>query len=212
MAADRAPVPVPPTRFHEHPDRTPAARSREHLGPDDGSAPPAIDIDSAPIVVYTDDGFTPSRLEIEAGQTVVFVNESGGQMWPASNIHPTHEILPALDALKPLEPSESWSFTFDEPGFWRYHNHMSPSSGGLIVVAGESVARVLKPILRRGRHGLQGARNGAARRFDRPSSGRRPGPSLPSGLRPPRPRSSSSPRPPFRRASTATVGRTSWAG
>ena len=114
--------------------------------PDDGSAPPAIDIDSAPIVVYTDDGFTPSRLEIEAGQTVVFVNESGGQMWPASNIHPTHESLPALDALKLLEPSESWSFTFDEPGFWRYHNHMSPSSGGLIVVAGESVARVLKPL------------------------------------------------------------------
>ena len=43
-------------------------------------------------VVYRDKGFSPRRVEIEAGRQVVFVNESEGKLWPASHIHPTHQI------------------------------------------------------------------------------------------------------------------------
>ena len=92
------------------------------------------------MVEFTDDGFQPQRLEIYVGRQVVFVNRSGSQLWPASNIHPTHEILSELDAGRLLRADESWAFTFNNPGFWRYHNHADPQHGGLIVVRGGDLA------------------------------------------------------------------------
>ena len=49
-------------------------------------------------------------MEIAAGEAVVFVNESEDFFWPASNIHPTHEILPEFESQAP-----SW-ITGVEPG------------------------------------------------------------------------------------------------
>jgi len=70
------------------------------------------------------------------------VNESAGDLWPASNIHPTHAIYPELDAKKPIRPGEAWAFTFDRVGYWRIHNHLAPEKGGLVVVQGDSAADV----------------------------------------------------------------------
>ena len=92
-------------------------------------------------VVYRDGTFVPKRLEVDPGQQVTFVNESDKPFWPASNIHPTHEIYPEFDALGPIAPGEAWVFTFDAPGFWRYHNHRGPRETGIVVVKGEAVAR-----------------------------------------------------------------------
>ena len=89
------------------------------------------------IVTYTAEGlFVPERLDILAGDTVTFVNKSDWGVWPASNIHPTHEIYPEFDPLREIPPGESWSFTFDKNGYWRYHNHSYASETGLIVVSG----------------------------------------------------------------------------
>ena len=56
-------------------------------------------------VTYTADGtFDPERVDILAGDTVTFVNDSEWGVWPASNIHPTHEILPEFDPLEPIQP------------------------------------------------------------------------------------------------------------
>ena len=93
---------------------------------------------AARTVVFGSEGFEPLRLEVDAGEEVRFSNESEGAMWPASNIHPTHQIYPEFDAGGPIEPGESWGFTFDRPGFWRYHNHLGPERSGLVVVRGES--------------------------------------------------------------------------
>lgn len=79
-------------------------------------------------------GFVPVRMEIEAGHTVVFVNASDGDFWPASNIHPTHKILPDFDPLGPVAPGQAWGFMFDEAGQWRYHDHLNPSEGGVVIV------------------------------------------------------------------------------
>ncbi len=87
-------------------------------------------------VVYRDKGFSPRRVEIEAGRQVVFANESEGKLWPASHIHPTHQIYPEFDSRGSVEPGGEWAFTFDRPGFWRYHNHLWPDDSGLIVVQG----------------------------------------------------------------------------
>jgi plastocyanin len=90
----------------------------------------------AETVIYGPDGFSPPRLDIATGQQVRFVNESDLEFWPASNIHPTHQIYPELDAKAAIPPGQSWVFTFDRSGFWRYHNHLSANESGLIVVSG----------------------------------------------------------------------------
>ena len=87
---------------------------------------------------YRGEGFVPKRIDVGLGEEVRFVNDSGTRFWPASNIHPTHQTNPAFDAKGPIPPGESWSFTFDEAGFWRYHNHLAPSQSGIVVVKGES--------------------------------------------------------------------------
>ena len=98
--------------------------------------PTFIDADAVTIAYRDDDGFFPKRIDIEPGTTVIFRNDSTEPIWPASNIHPTHAILPEFDANRDIRPGASYAFTFDERGFWRFHNHNNPEEGGLIVVLG----------------------------------------------------------------------------
>ena len=98
-------------------------------------------------VQYTADGrFVPERLDIATGDEVVFVNASDQPVWPASNIHPTHEILPSFDPLEVISPGDSWSYRFNDNGYWRYHNHVEPSQTGLIVSLG-GPERDLEPLV-----------------------------------------------------------------
>ena len=82
-------------------------------------------------MVYRNRSFSPDRLVVGPGDIVAFVNESDTAMWPASNIHPTHEILSEFDAGNLVAPG----------GFWRYHNHLLFSSSGLVVVSGSGAIR-----------------------------------------------------------------------
>ena len=78
--------------------------------------PEAID-PNAPAIAYTGDGgFVPKRLDIEPGTQVRFVNASDGDFWPASNIHPTHMILPELDAKKPDSIRQDVGFHLQDQG------------------------------------------------------------------------------------------------
>lgn len=86
------------------------------------------------VVTYTDTGFGPSSIVVAAGTIVTFVNESGKGMWVASDVHPTHLLLPEFDAKKSLGKGASYEFTFMKVGTWRYHNHVNPSDGGTVVV------------------------------------------------------------------------------
>ena len=97
-------------------------------------------------VEFTDDGFVPKRLEIEVGQQVQFVNRSESSLWPASNIHPTHQIMPEFDAGSPVGADGVWAFTFHKPGFWRYHNHMVPEHSGLIVATGGDAVETVETL------------------------------------------------------------------
>ena len=91
-------------------------------------------------VTYTGGGtFVPERLDVGTGDEVVFVNESPIPVWPASNIHPTHEVLPSFDPPEAIAPGEAWTYTFVDNGYWRYHNHIDPSETGLVVSSGSAV-------------------------------------------------------------------------
>jgi len=101
------------------------------------------------VVVYTNSGYSPNTLTIKKGETVTFKNQSSRSMWPASAVHPTHQVYSgtslsehcpdktgtAFDACKGFLPGQSWSFKFDKVGTWKYHDHLNPSATGTIVVA-----------------------------------------------------------------------------
>ena len=123
-----------------------SGESSESQKPSGPGTPSETPLPESPVVEFTGDGFQPQRLEIPVGQQVVFVNRSDSKFWPASNIHPTHEILSDLDAGRLLGSGESWAFTFHKPGFWRYHNHVDPQHGGLIVARGGEIESSPPPL------------------------------------------------------------------
>ncbi len=99
-------------------------------------------------ITISSSGFSPARLEINAGDSVVFTNENSAKHWPASVVHPTHRVYPGsdiskcgtaeaeniFDACRGLESGESYTFTFNEEGSWRYHDHLRASLTGTINV------------------------------------------------------------------------------
>lgn len=86
------------------------------------------------IVEFLNGDFQPKNLTIKSGQTVTWVNKSDEAVWPASNIHPTHQILPEFDPKRPIKSGDSWSFTFEKTGVWRYHNHLAPQKTAVVKV------------------------------------------------------------------------------
>ena len=99
----------------------------------------------AAIITYSDAGFSPSSVTIKKGQAVQFVNDSSSQeVWPASAVHPTHAVYPekspsdcfgsSFDACRGLKRGESWDFTFNSVGEWKFHDHLHPSRFGSVTV------------------------------------------------------------------------------
>ncbi len=80
------------------------------------------------------DGFAPSNITISPGTKVIFINMDDGLHWPASGIHPTHQICPGFDALKGLAKNETYTFTFTEAKVCPFHDHLNPALQGKIIV------------------------------------------------------------------------------
>lgn len=87
------------------------------------------------VVTYTDSGFSPNPVTVKVGALVTFVNESSGAMWVASAVHPTHQLLPGFDQLKSVAKGGTYEYAFTKVGTWKYHNHVSPSDTGSVIVA-----------------------------------------------------------------------------
>ena len=100
------------------------------------------ELSSEATVEITSSGFSPSTLTVAQGTTVTFVNMDSAEHWPASASHPTHTVYPTeggcigstFDACEGLAQGESFEFTFDEVGEWKYHDHKNPSNFGTIIV------------------------------------------------------------------------------
>lgn len=111
--------------------------------PPEGSA-----ASNANIIEITDAGYTPEKITIKKDGSVTFVNKGAAESWPASAVHPTHQVYPGsdikkcntpeqssiFDACRGLQQGESWSFIFNEQGNWKYHDHLHPALRGEIVV------------------------------------------------------------------------------
>src|SRR3989338_1293172 len=85
-------------------------------------------------VTYGDEEFAPREIVVTKGQTVRFINKGSGNMWVASDTHPTHTVLPEFDSKKSIGSGENYEFTFTKIGEWNYHNHIKPNSIVTIIV------------------------------------------------------------------------------
>jgi plastocyanin len=79
-------------------------------------------------------GFAPDPVTVALGSEVCWINSDPEARWPASNIHPTHEIYSDFDPKTPVRSGETWCFTFDKPGIWKYHDHLFPEFVGTVNV------------------------------------------------------------------------------
>ena len=86
-----------------------------------------------PIINYTDNGVEPSSLTGRLGAKVVWNNLSQADIEINSSKHPTHEDYPQLN-LNKVAPKGSVSLIFNEPGTYKYHNHLKPSEVGTVKV------------------------------------------------------------------------------
>lgn len=91
-------------------------------------------VSSDTIIRITKEGFVPSELTIKKGARVVWVNESGNFVWPASDLHPTHQVYPEFDPLEPIKTGEAWPMVFEKVGKWNFHDHLKPSWRGALYV------------------------------------------------------------------------------
>ncbi len=85
-------------------------------------------------VTLTEAGFEPEPLTVAQGTTVTFKTTRSDAFWPASDLHPTHDIYPEFDPKEPTDSTKTWSFTFDRVGTWKYHDHLFPYYRGTITV------------------------------------------------------------------------------
>jgi plastocyanin len=112
-----------------------------------GTTPAEQEENRTVTVTYTASGFSPSSITVQPGDTVVWKNESGGNMWVASAVHPSHETYDGNNLSAHCSPSYSgpapfdqcgngteFSFTFDKIGNWKYHNHLDSSKFGEVIV------------------------------------------------------------------------------
>ena len=84
-------------------------------------------------VTLTSSGFTPQSITVKAGTKVTWTNNSGTTATVDSAAHPTHLVYPLLN-LGNFVSGETLSLVFDQPGTYKYHNHLDASQTGVVVV------------------------------------------------------------------------------
>jgi len=90
------------------------------------------------IIKMTANGFEPAEVTLDIDSTIIFLNQDKVQRWPASNIHPTHELYPEFDPKKPVEPGKDWTFKPKKAGSFKFHDHLFPHMRGVLIVKKES--------------------------------------------------------------------------
>ena len=130
-------------------DSSSSSSNSNQLNSNQNSQPPSNNQASQEnIIEMSSSGFSPLTLTIQQGETVIFKAMGSSNRWPASAMHPTHKVYPGsdiekcgtseesniFDACKGIQQDETYEFTFEEVGTWRYHDHLQTSKTGTIIV------------------------------------------------------------------------------
>ncbi|HLD26114.1 MAG TPA: cupredoxin domain-containing protein, partial [Candidatus Andersenbacteria bacterium] len=93
---------------------------------------------STVVITMTENGFEPREITVDKHTTINFANKDKVDRWPASNVHPTHDLYPQFDPTQPIKPGGFWLFKADQVGTWKYHDHLLPHMRGTITVVAEA--------------------------------------------------------------------------
>jgi len=84
-------------------------------------------------IVIKKDGFDPASITVKPGSIVRWRNADSTP--DAALYSPTHRITIVNVKDSPLlSPGEGWSWIFDEPGSYNYHDLLHPDLEGTIIV------------------------------------------------------------------------------
>lgn len=114
---------------------TPAVALEEALGSPSPAA--SAQVSGQASITMSESGFSPATLNVKLGTAVTFVNNGQAAHWPASDVHPTHAIVPDFDAMRGLATGESYSYTFTKAGVWHCHDHLMPQNTCTITVTSD---------------------------------------------------------------------------
>lgn len=90
------------------------------------------------VIEMTSSGFFPDLVTVDTNNTLIFVNKDTKERWPASNVHPTHDLYPEFDPARPIKPGESWTFKPKKAGEWKFHDHLNPHMKGVLQITKEN--------------------------------------------------------------------------
>lgn len=86
------------------------------------------------IITLTSEGFEPKNLTVNINDFVRFENRTISEFWPASDLHPSHNLYPEFDPKEPIGQGKSWTFQLKKPGIHPYHDHLKEGTTGVITV------------------------------------------------------------------------------
>lgn len=84
-------------------------------------------------VQITANGFVPAVMSVAPGTEVVWTNNDSKPHKVASNPHPTHTETKGLES-EELAPGDSYRFRYESNGTFNYHDHLSPTTNGSVIV------------------------------------------------------------------------------
>jgi plastocyanin len=96
--------------------------------------------DNANTVNIKDNSFQPSTLNVPAGTAVTWHNQDSVQHTVSSDKEDLYDS-------GSLAPGKKYTFTFSNPGSYKYHCSIHPGMQGLIVVAGSAATEASKSVL-----------------------------------------------------------------
>jgi len=78
------------------------------------------------LVTITSSGFSPATVSVAAGTQVTWTNNDTAPHQVAADPHPLHSSIPNFDSDQLLQPGDSFSFVFETPGTYTYHDQLNP--------------------------------------------------------------------------------------
>lgn len=95
---------------------------------------PAAQTTATAEVSITANSFEPATLTVKVGTKVTWTNQEDLEHWVASNPYPANTDLPGLNAGKKMVKGDTYSYTFDKAGTYNYHDDLSPTTNGTVIV------------------------------------------------------------------------------